>query len=112
MRVILDSSSKSSTVSGGLVKGAPDSGVRASRRGVYVVSRRWLDGALNSPQALMRSTRIVPETRGGLTVGVRVFGVRPDDALAVFAALRTATELRVEVIRAGQPLTLRLAVAD
>jgi hypothetical protein len=116
---------------------APDSGVRASRRGVYVVSRRWLDGALNSPQALMRSTRIVPETRGGLTVGVRVFGVRPDDALArlgiadgdvilrvnglavaspdrcleAYARLRAADRLTVEILRGGRGRTLVYVIA-
>jgi len=35
---------------------------------------------------------------------------RPDDALAIFNALRGAAELRVDIVRAGQPLTLRLAV--
>ena len=61
---------------------------------------RWNRAGLD-----LREGDVVTRVNGG---GVE----RPDDALAVFAALRTATELRVEVIRAGQPLTLRLAVAD
>ncbi|MFO0626246.1 MAG: hypothetical protein U0325_11580 [Polyangiales bacterium] len=69
---------------------------------------------------LDRARNLVRWNRAGLDLRVgdvvtRVNGgalERPDDALAVFAALATATELRVEVIRAGQPLTLRLAVAD
>lgn len=35
---------------------------------------------------------------------------RPDDALAVFEGLTTATELRVEVLRDGSPRELHLAV--
>lgn len=35
---------------------------------------------------------------------------RPDDALAVFNALRGAAELRVDLLRDGRPMTLRVAV--
>lgn len=35
---------------------------------------------------------------------------RPDDALTVFHALRGAAELRVDVLRDGRPMTLRVAV--
>lgn len=35
---------------------------------------------------------------------------RPDDALTLFNALRGAGELRVDVLRAGAPITLRVAV--
>lgn len=35
---------------------------------------------------------------------------RPDDALTVFNALRGAAELRVDVLRDGRPMTLRVAV--
>jgi S1-C subfamily serine protease len=75
---------------------------------------RFVGWRLDRARYLHRWNRAGLDLREGDVV-TRVNGgglERPDDALAVFAALRTATELRVEVIRAGQPLTLRLAVAD
>lgn len=123
---------------GPAVGGDPDGGVRPSGRGVYVVSRRWLEEALNSPQALMRSTRIVPETRGGRTVGVRVFGVRPGDDLArlgiadgdvilrvnglsvaspdrcleAYARLRAVDRITVETLREGRLRALVYVIAE
>ena len=44
----------------------------------FAIDRRFVDVALESQAALMRVTRIVPESVGGKVVGVRLFGVRPD----------------------------------
>jgi hypothetical protein len=47
----------------------------------FVIDRRVVDVALESQAALMRMTRIVPETEGGKVIGVRLFGVRSDTLL-------------------------------
>ena len=81
---------------------------------------------------LMRSARIVPEQKDGKTIGVRLFGVRPDTllgtlglkngdrleqingfdmgspekALEAYARLRTAENLKIKINRRGQPTTI------
>ncbi len=106
--------------------------VRATGRGVFVVSRRSIDAMLERQQELMRSTRIVPVTRGGRVVGVRVFGIAPGDRLAglgiangdvieringydvaspdrcleAYARLRASNEVTVELERAGRRVWL------
>lgn len=80
----------------------------AFERGRFVGWR--LDGARH----LRRWNRAGMDLRAGDVV-TRVNGgalERPDDALAVFGALRSAAELRVEVLRDGRALTLRLPVAQ
>lgn len=67
-----------------------------------------LDGARNLPRwhaagLDLRVGDVVTAVNGGPLE-------RPDEALAVFNALRGAGELRVEVVRAQRPLTLRVAV--
>jgi general secretion pathway protein C len=85
----------------------------------------------------MRSARIVPEKGpDGKTVGIRLFGIRPDtllgslglqngdrietingfnmaspeDALNAYARLRSANKLAVKLTRRGQPTTLDLNI--
>ncbi|MCS6901649.1 MAG: type II secretion system protein GspC, partial [Myxococcales bacterium] len=98
----------------------------------YNVDRSAIDKILENQQLLMRSARIVPETENGKTVGIRLFGVRPDSllgligiengdrleringfdvaspekALEAYARLRSADRLTVQVNRRGQPTTL------
>ena len=98
----------------------------------YNVDRSAIDKILENQQLLMRSARIVPETENGKTVGIRLFGVRPDSllgligvengdrleringfdvaspekALEAYARLRTADKLTVQVNRRGQATTL------
>jgi general secretion pathway protein C len=81
----------------------------------------------------MRTARIVPEKGAdGKTVGIRLFGVRPntllgtlglqngdrletingfemaspEKALEAYARLRTANKLAIKITRRGQPVTL------
>jgi general secretion pathway protein C len=84
----------------------------------------------------MRSARIVPEQKDGKTVGIRLFGIRPDTllgslglqngdrleqingydianpekALEAFAHLRTASELTVGLERRGKPASLAIHI--
>jgi type II secretory pathway component PulC len=87
---------------------------------------------------LLRQVRIVPEQKGGRTVGIRLFGIRPgglaaalgfregdrvekvDDiaidhpvgALDAYAKARKAERLIVSISRRGQPLTLHYEITD
>jgi general secretion pathway protein C len=80
----------------------------------------------------MRSARIVPEQKNGETLGIRLFGIRPDtllgtlglqngdrleeingfkmgspeQALEAYARLRTASSLTIKVNRRGKAMNL------
>ncbi len=103
----------------------------------FNVDRAVVDNILENQAELMRSARIVPEKGAdGKTVGIRLFGIRPDtllgtlglqngdrietingfnmaspeDALNAYARLRTANKLAVKLTRRGQPTTLDLNI--
>jgi general secretion pathway protein C len=99
----------------------------------FNVDRSVVDSILENQAQLMRSARIVPEKGAdGKTVGIRLFGVRPntllgtlglqngdrletingfemaspEKALEAYARLRSANELTIKITRRGQPVTL------
>lgn len=98
----------------------------------YRVDRSVVDKVLENQAELMRSARIIPETKDGQVVGVRRFGIRPDTllgslgiqngdrletingfsmsspekALEAYTRLRSAEGLKLQVNRRGQPVTV------
>jgi len=98
----------------------------------FNIDRGVVDKILENQSELMRQARIVPEQENGKTVGIRLFGVRPDTllgtlgmengdrlqtingfdmaspekALEAYARLRTADKLTVQVNRRGQNMNL------
>jgi len=98
----------------------------------FQVDRSVVDKVLENQAELMRSARIIPETKDGQVVGVRLFGIRPDTllgslgiqngdrletingfsmsspekALEAYTRLRSAEGLKLQVNRRGQPVTL------
>ncbi len=94
----------------------------------FNIDRQVVDKILENQAELMKSARIVPEQEGGKTVGIRLFGIRPDTLLGVlglengdrlqqingfdmaspekaleaYARLRTADHLTVQVNRRGK----------
>jgi hypothetical protein len=100
------------------------------------VTRRGLDVFLENQVVLLRSARIIPEEVGGNVVGIRLFGVRadgvlgrlgfengdrlervmgksvstPEQALEVYAALRGAKVIEIEIARRGMPKKLIVRV--
>lgn len=93
----------------------------------FNIDRGVVDKILENQAELMRQARIVPEQENGKTVGVRLFGVRPDTllgtlgmengdrlqtingfdianpekALEAYARLRTADHLTIQINRKG-----------
>jgi general secretion pathway protein C len=91
-----------------------------------------VDKILENQAELMKSARIVPETKDGKVLGIRMFGIRPDTllgtlglqngdrleaingfnmgspekALEAYARLRTAQNLDVNVNRRGVPVAI------
>ncbi len=103
----------------------------------FNVDRAVVDSVLENQAELMRSARIVPEKGAdGKTVGIRLFGLRPDtllgtlglengdrletingfnlsspeEALNAYARLRTANKLAVKLTRRGKPTTIDLNI--
>ena len=99
----------------------------------FNVERAVVDHILENQADLMKSARIVPEKdASGKTVGIRLFGVRPEtllgtlglkngdrletingfnmaspeEALNAYARLRTANKLSIKVTRRGQPTSI------
>jgi general secretion pathway protein C len=98
----------------------------------FHVDRAVVDKILENQAELMKSARIVPEQKDGKTVGIRLFGIRPntllgtlgfqngdrleqingfdmaspEKALEAYARLRTANNLNVKVNRRGKPQTI------
>ena len=95
----------------------------------FNIDRSVVDKILENQAELMKSARIVPETKDGKVLGIRLFGIRPDTllgtlglqngdrlesingfnmgspekALEAYARLRTAPKLDVQVNRRGNP---------
>lgn len=98
----------------------------------FEIDRSAVEKILEDQAQLMRSARIVPEQKDGKTIGVRLFGVRPDTllgtlglkngdrleqingydmgspekALEAYARLRTAENLKIKLNRRGQSTTI------
>lgn len=103
----------------------------------FAVERSVVDHVLENQAELMKSARIVPEKGpDGKTVGIRLFGVRPDtllgalglkngdrlegingfnlgspeEALNAYARLRSAPKLNLTVTRRGQPTSIDINI--
>ncbi len=100
----------------------------------FEVDRSVVDTVLSNQAQLMRSARIIPETKDGQVIGVRLFGIRPDTllgslgiqngdrletingfsmsspekALEAYTRLRAAEGLTLQVNRRGQPTTIEI----
>lgn len=101
----------------------------------YTLERSLVDEIMENQGALMKSARIVPEQKNGETLGIRLFGIRPDtllgtlglqngdrleeingfkmgnpeQALEAYARLRTAPSLTIKVNRRGKAMNLDYA---
>lgn len=98
----------------------------------FHIDRAAWDTALEQQESLFRAVRVVPESRAGKNVGLRVFGIRPgtllgelglqngdlilningfeigtpERALNAFATLRSAPQLRVQLERRAGALSI------
>ena len=101
----------------------------------FSIDHSVVDEIMENQGTLMRSARIVPEQQNGETVGIRLFGIRPDtllgtlglqngdrleeingfkmgspeQALEAYARLRTAGSLKIQINRRGKTMNLDYA---
>lgn len=102
----------------------------------YQVERSAVDVIVRDATKLMRGVAVRPMTEGGRVTGLRVarvtpgsllgsLGLRngdvlksingfpivsPDKALAAYARLRTANQIRIELLRGGKPTTVEISI--
>jgi general secretion pathway protein C len=121
-------------VKGGAKALDPDlaKGIQRVSANEYNIDRGVVDKILENQAELMRQARIVPEQENGKTVGIRMFGIRPDTllgtlgmengdrlqtingfdmaspekALEAYARLRTADKLTISLNRRGQNMNI------
>lgn len=113
-----------------------EGGVHRSPFGITYMTRNFLDKTLEQQAELMHSARIVPEMEHGRTVGVKIFGLRPESALTrlgfltgdslraidgydltspetaleAYSRLRNSSDYHVEIARFGRPKMLLFRV--
>ncbi len=113
-----------------------DAGVKVIDATHRTISPALLDRVLENPMAFGQSARIVPSMRNGKALGFKLYAIRAkslfarlgflngdtliringrevssaDKALEVYAAIRDAKELVIEIERTGKPVTLTITI--
>jgi general secretion pathway protein C len=113
-----------------------DAGIKVIDATHRTITRALLERVMAEPMELAKSARIVPSQRNGKPNGVKLYAIRPkgilarlgflnsdtllringrdlsapEKALEIYAALRDANELAIEMERAGKPLTLTVTI--
>lgn len=113
-----------------------DAGVKAIDATHATITRALIERVLADPMTLGGGARLVPSIANGTPNGFKLYAIRPkslfarvglvngdtvrrinnreltspDKALEVYASLRDATELVVDLTRAGKPMALTIAI--
>ncbi|MEZ4401693.1 MAG: type II secretion system protein GspC [Kofleriaceae bacterium] len=115
---------------------AIDSGIRRIDDTTYEIDKSLVDKVLANPMAIAKGARVMPSSKNGEPNGFRLYAVRPnsvysklgfsngdtiggingmqltsmDKAMEMYAKLRDASSLQVEVTRRGKPVTLNYTI--
>ncbi len=113
-----------------------DAGIKVIDATHRTITRALLTRVMDEPMELAKTVRLVPSVRNGKSNGFKLYAIRakgilarlgflngdllmringrelssPEKALEIYAALRDATELVVEIERGGKPVTLTIAI--
>jgi general secretion pathway protein C len=115
---------------------AIESGVRKIDDSNYEIDRSLVEKVLANPMAIAKGARVMPSSKNGEADGFRLYAVRPssvyaklgfangdtihaingfelnsmDKAMEVYAKLRDAGSLQVNITRRGKPITLAYTI--
>ncbi len=115
---------------------ALDAGITRVDDSTFAIDRALVDRLLANPMAVSKGARLVPSVKNGVPNGFKIYAVRPtsiyarlglvngdtihavnghalasvDEALEVYAKVRTADHLELDVTRRGRPVTLRYTI--
>jgi hypothetical protein len=113
-------------------------GITCAEEGVCIIKRSVFDTLAGDPSSLPKQARIVPATKDGVTLGFKLYGVRPgsvpkligikngdlitaingkpmrsiDDMLALTTTLRKAKKIDLVGERKGEPLTITITIDE
>ncbi len=112
--------------------------IRCETEGQCTIDRTFLEGLLEEPDALLRQARIIPALEEGKTVGIKLFGIRPnslpkllglkngdlvravndlpidsmDAAMSAYNKVRERDTLVLQIIRKDIPMLLTIRIID
>ena len=115
---------------------AIDAGIKKIDDTTYEIDRSLVDKVLANPMALAKGARVMPSSKNGEPNGFKLYAVRPnsvfsklgfsngdtlngvngmqlnsmDRAMEVYAKVRDASSIQVEVTRRGKPVTLNYTI--
>jgi len=113
-----------------------DSGIKKIDDVTYEIDKSLIEKVTANPMAFMKGARVVPAMKNGKPEGIKLYAIRPtspyaklgmtngdtlqsingfeltsvDKGLEIYAKLREATSLEVEIIRRGKPVTLKYTI--
>jgi general secretion pathway protein C len=113
-----------------------DKGVKKIDDTHYEIDRALMDKVMNDTSLLARAARIVPSIQGGKNNGFKLYAIRPnspfsklglqngdtiqvvngfeatgfDKALEVLGKVKSASNLSVQILRRGQPVTMEYTI--
>jgi general secretion pathway protein C len=113
-----------------------DAGIKKIDDTNYEIDKSLVDKVTANPMAFMKGARVVPAMKNGKPEGIKLYAIRPtspyaklgltngdtlqsingfeltsvDKGLEIYAKLREATSLEVEVIRRGKPMTIKYKI--
>jgi general secretion pathway protein C len=115
---------------------AVDNGIKKIDETTFEIDKALVDKVVANPMAFMKGARIVPSMKNGKPDGIKLYAIRPtspyaklgltngdtlqsingfeltsvDKGLEIYAKLREATSLEVEIVRRGKPTTLKYQI--
>jgi general secretion pathway protein C len=118
------------------LQAAIDNGIKKTGENTYEIDKSLVEKVLANPMAVAKGARVVPAVKNGKPDGFKLYAIRPssvyaklgltngdtlqaingfeltsvDKGLEVYAKLREATQLEVEVTRRGKPMTLKYSI--
>jgi general secretion pathway protein C len=118
------------------LQAAIDGGIKKINDNTFEIDKSLIDKVTANPMAFMKGARVVPAMKNGKPEGIKLYAIRPnspyaklgltngdtlqsingfeltsvDKGLEIYAKLREATSLEVEVVRRGKPVTLKYTI--
>lgn len=112
--------------------------IRCASESRCTIDRGFMATMMANPASMVRQARIVPSTRDGVTLGYKLYGIRPgsipralgfkngdlitevngnalssiDEAMALYSKLRTETTFTLQIERKGTSRSLTIEIGD
>ncbi len=115
---------------------ALETGIKKIDDTTFEIDKSLIEKVTANPMAFMKGARVVPAMKNGKPEGIKLYAIRPtspyaklgltngdtlssingfeltsvDKGLEIYAKLREATSLEVEIVRRGKPVTLKYTI--